>query len=168
MNKQDDSRKEKPPLEREMTIIRKARVSKRRPRRIPEREEDVVTNLALKPLEHRSRAVSQSEGTFTPSRRRKARKARKHVSRQEKGFETAILRPWQELTGRLEQVSFSGSHLEVQIATKNGLVRLSFERDSSECQRIHDSLLSYPIGSLVGFLKTDSKSNTILIRTITE
>ncbi|MCK4444025.1 MAG: hypothetical protein KAW09_05745 [Thermoplasmata archaeon] len=91
-----------------------------------------------------------------------------HVSGQENGLERAILKPWQEIVGNLKQVSVKGESLEVQIATKTELVRLSLERSSSECERIHGILLNCPAGSLVGVLRTDSKSNPILIRRISE
>ena len=90
------------------------------------------------------------------------------MSGQEGRIETAILRRWQEIVGNLRQVSAKGESLEVQIATKTELVRLSFERSSSEGERIHNLLLNCPTGSTVGFLKTDSKSNPILIRRIPE
>ncbi len=76
------------------------------------------------------------------------------------------LGPWQEVIGRLRAVSLNGPRIEVQIVTRDGLVRLSFERDSSEGERLPDILLSRPIGSKVGFIRTDSKSSSILIRTV--
>ena len=89
-------------------------------------------------------------------------------STMEKDFEMTLLRPWQELVGNLKEVSVRGESLEVQIATKTELVRLSLERNSSEGDRIHGILLNCPTGSLVGFLRTDSKSNPILVRRIPE
>ena len=86
----------------------------------------------------------------------------------EKHFEMTLLKPWQEIVGNLKQMSVKGESLEVQIATKTELVRLSFERSSSEGERIHGILINCPAGSLVGFLRTDSKSNPILIRRIQE
>ena len=90
------------------------------------------------------------------------------MSGEEGRIETAILRRWQEIVGNLRQVSVKGESLEVQIATKTELVRLSFERNSSEGERIHGILLNCPTGSTVGFLKTDSMSNPILVRRIPE
>ena len=91
-----------------------------------------------------------------------------HVSREEGRFETATLKPWQEVVGRVKRLSFKGSHLEVEIATRDEQLRLSFETDSPEGDRIRRNLLSCPVGSLVGLLRTDSESDPILIRTITE
>lgn len=90
------------------------------------------------------------------------------MSGQENGLERATLKPWQEVVGNLKQVSVKGESLEVQITTKTELVRLSFERSSSEGERIHGILLNCPAGSLVGFLRTDYRSNPILIRRIPE
>ncbi|MFQ6106731.1 MAG: hypothetical protein ACE5QF_09380 [Thermoplasmata archaeon] len=81
--------------------------------------------------------------------------------------ERMSLKPWQEIVGNLEHVSYDDENLlEVRMTTKDGLVGLVFHRDSPEAKQIHDALLDLPRGSRIGLLRTDSMSNPILIRTV--
>ncbi|MCK4455714.1 MAG: hypothetical protein KAU99_05140 [Thermoplasmata archaeon] len=81
-------------------------------------------------------------------------------------LETTTLKPWQELVGNLESAFAEGSSLRIVLRTKAGPIRLVLECTSPDADETRDFLANCPDGSLVGVLRTDSRSRPVLLRVI--
>ncbi|MFQ5885350.1 MAG: hypothetical protein ACE5IO_09655, partial [Thermoplasmata archaeon] len=90
----------------------------------------------------------------------------KVAPRVDEQFETAFLRPWQEVVGNLEFASAEGLSLRIGLRTRNGPIQLVLEGTSPEDDKTRDFLANCPDGSLIGILRTDTKSRPILLRMI--
>ncbi len=81
-------------------------------------------------------------------------------------IKAAFLKPWQEVVGNLESAIAEGSSLRIVLRTKAGPIRLVLEGSSPEADKTRDFLSNCPDGSLIGILRTDSRSRPILLRLI--
>jgi len=90
----------------------------------------------------------------------------KVASRVDEHFETAFLRPWQEVVGNLEFALVEGSSLQIGLRTKAGPIRLALESTSPEADETRNFLANCPDGSMIGLLRTDSRSKPIILRMI--
>lgn len=94
------------------------------------------------------------------------RNGSKVASGDDEHFETAFLKPWQEVVGNLEFAFAEGSSLQIGLMTKAGSIRLILESTSPDADDIRGFLSNCPDGSLIGILRTDTKSRPILLRMI--
>jgi len=81
-------------------------------------------------------------------------------------IKAAFLKPWQEVVGNLEFASVEGSSLRIVLRTKAGPIQLVLEGTSPEADKTRDFLANCPDGSLIGVLRTDSRSRPVLLRVI--
>ncbi len=89
-----------------------------------------------------------------------------NVPGEEDRFETATLKLWQEVMGSLESAIAEGSSLRIVLRTRNGPIHLVLEGTSPEVDETRDFLANCPDGSLIGILRTDSRSRPVLLRMI--